>query len=75
MRLCTFVILAGREAHRTGRDHGPGEVVAVASGATATRARRESVVGDYGRGKKHGYRPVVGPSAIEPDPTSDRVAR
>lgn len=69
--LCAFVFLAGGEAHRTGRDHGPGEAVAVAPGAAAARARDESVV----RVEERGHQPVVGPSAIEPDPATDRVAR
>lgn len=71
--VCMFV-LAGGETHRTGRDYGPGEVVAVAPGATATRASRRAGTacnGDVGGG---GHQPVVGPGSVEPDFTSDRAA-
>lgn len=74
---CSFV-LAGGETHRVGRDNGPGEIVAVAPGTTATQTRRYGTVGndrDVDRGDHYcrHKQSVVGPGTIEPDLTSDRV--
>jgi len=68
---CLFV-LAGGEAYRAGRDHGPSEVVAVAPGAAATRSRHRGIA--ICRHCSRGHQPVAGPGAIEPDSTSDRAA-
>lgn len=68
-------VLAGGETYRAGRDHGPSEVVAVTSGATATRAgyRARTINGDVVR-VDDGQQSVVGPGAVKSDFTSDRAA-
>lgn len=67
-------VLAGGETHRAGRNHGPGEIVAVAPGATATRTGRRAGTACNGDVVDGGHQPVVGPGTVEPDLTSDRAA-
>lgn len=73
MTSCLFV-LAGGEAHRAGRDYGPGEAVAVAPGTATTRSRRGGISVGRHRGHRDRQQPVAGPGAIESDSTSDRTA-
>lgn len=70
---CLFV-LAGGEAHRAGRDYGPGEAVAVAPGTATTRSRSGGIAVGRHRCHRDHQQPMAGPGAIESDSTSDRTA-
>lgn len=70
MTSCLFV-LAGGEAHRAGRDYGPGEAVAVAPRTATTRSRRAGIAVGRHRDRQQ---PVAGPGAVESDSTTDRTA-